>query len=113
MQRRLGIAARVETVAQIFEFAPERSVVVDLTVEGDHQVAVLADHGLIPTREIDDLQAHGTQGNGLRMEDVLLVGAAVEQRCRHPAADTFPYRPEFMRKTGYATHAEDQSPIPV
>ena len=69
-------------------------MVVDLAVEGDRRIAVVADDRLIAARQVDDLQPHGAQRRLAAFENPLLVRPAMGQRFRDPLGDrlaTGPY----------------------
>src|SRR6267154_2458386 len=54
-----GVAVGFEFFAARFEFRAQFPVIVDLAVENQDSISVLADHGLITGLKIDDLEAHG------------------------------------------------------
>jgi len=43
-------------MAECFQFTPEFRVIVDLAVEDQNSIAIVADHGLIAVFQIDDLE---------------------------------------------------------
>ena len=79
-------------------------MIVDLTVEDEHGVPVLANHGLIAPMKVDDLKAHGAQRNAIRFERALLVRASMNQRVRSGANARAVERTVSMCKSSYATH---------
>src|SRR6266851_10122798 len=76
-QNYFGVAVGFEFFAARFQFRAQFAVVVDLTVEDQYGVSVLADHWLIARLKIDDLEAHGTQRNERRFIRALLVRTAM------------------------------------
>src|SRR6266404_376869 len=58
-QNDFGVAAGSEFFAAGLQLCTQLSVVIDLAVEYEHGVAVIADHGLIAPVQIDDFEAHG------------------------------------------------------
>ncbi len=80
-----GIAGRVETVAALDQLAAKLGVVVDLAVEDQDGVAVIAAHGLLAVLQVDDFEANSAEGHIRGFPDVLFVGTAVGQRaCNLP-----------------------------
>jgi hypothetical protein len=67
---------------------PDFQMIVDLAVEGDGRVAIIADHRLVSTCEVDDLQAHGAQSGLATLEDSLLVGTPMVQGFRDTSGNT-------------------------
>src|ERR1700730_2255024 len=55
-------------------------MVVELTIEDQYGVAIVAGHGLIAVFQVDDLEPNGPQRHFVRFPDALLVGAAMNQR---------------------------------
>src|SRR5215831_1316621 len=58
LQHNLGVAVRCEAAAACNQFGAEFGVVVDLAVENEDDIAILADHRLFPSGQIDDLQTN-------------------------------------------------------
>src|SRR6202040_2657637 len=90
-----------EFFAAGFEFRAQFAVVVDLAVEDQDGVAVVADHGLIAALQIDDLEAHRAQGNDWRFVDALLVRPAMNQGVRSRANSFGVEDTVAVRKPGY------------
>jgi hypothetical protein len=55
-------------------------MVVELAIEGQYGVAIVAREGLIAALQVDDFEPDGSQGNVRRFPHTLLVGAPVNQR---------------------------------
>jgi hypothetical protein len=55
----------MELMPEILKFPPQFGVVVDLPVERDDGMAIVADDRLVASAEIDDLQANRAQGQVL------------------------------------------------
>src|SRR5437667_10568679 len=102
----------MKTVATRFQLHPQIGVIVDLAVEDDDGISVVADDGLIATREIDDFEADRTQGHVGILVYALLVRTAMNKRSRDSARYTFIGRPVRVSKTGYTAH-ETKSPPPA
>jgi hypothetical protein len=64
-------------VPQFLELRANLGMVVDLAVEGDGGVAIVADERLIAAGQIDDLQSDGAQSSFAALENPLLVWAAM------------------------------------
>jgi len=77
-------------------------VIVDLTVEDQDGVSVLADHGLIARLQVDNLEAHGAQRNNRRFIRALLVRTSMNQRVGGGANACAVEHTVSMRKPGYA-----------
>ena len=79
VQHRLGVAvANGSDGRRPSSSAPQFPMVVDLAVEDDDRVAIVADDRLIAAVEVDDLEAHGAQRRLAAFEDALLVGTAMD-----------------------------------
>ena len=91
------MAARRQFVAQL-------EVVIDLAVEDDGGVAVVAVDGLVAALQVDDLEPHRAQADMRRMIDTILVGPAVGQRQRQ-AADTIFGNTTTVGKPNNAAHS--------
>src|SRR6266850_4445532 len=72
-----GVAVGFEFVTARFEFRAQFAVIVDLAVENQDSISVLADHGLIAGLKIDDFEAHGPQRDTIRFVGALLIRASV------------------------------------
>ena len=83
-------------------------MIVDLAVEDDNRVAVVAAEGLIAAFEVDYLEAHGPERDVARLERALLIGPAVGQRGGDPPDDTSVDRAIPMSKT--CNSAQDANP---
>src|SRR5690348_3017613 len=79
MKNRFRVAARVESVAQPFEFLAQLAVVVDLAVEDDNGISVLGRHRLISGIQVYDFQPRGAQRNEIRLVNSLMVRPAMDQ----------------------------------
>src|SRR3981081_900940 len=77
-----GVAAGFEFLSVRFQFRAQFAMVVDLAVEDQYGVSVLAAHGLVARLQIDDLKAHGPHRNALRFVGALLVRTSMNQRVR-------------------------------
>ncbi len=82
---RLGVGGRVERVAARFEIAPQRLVVVDLTVEHDPDRAVLVPDRLAPGLEVDDAQTTHAEPDALGDVEPFAVGSAMRHDVAHRA----------------------------
>ena len=80
VQNGFGVAARVEPVARPLQVPAQLHMVVDLAVEDQNGVAIVAGHGLVAVLQIDDLEPNGAQRNVARFPHALLIGAAMDQR---------------------------------
>src|SRR5215469_5147505 len=80
----LGIAARAEPVSPGFELIEQFDEVVDLTVEGDTDGAILIEKRLVSQRrEIDDGQPAVSEADTWRRVIAVIIGPAVLERFRH------------------------------
>jgi hypothetical protein len=77
-------------------------VVVNLAVEDQYGVSVLADHGLIARMKVDNLQAYGAQRHNRRFICALLVRTSMNQRVGGRANACAVEWTVSMRKPGYA-----------
>ena len=77
-------------------------MIVNLAVEDQDGVAIVADHGLIAALQIDDLEAHRAQGNDFRFVGTLLVRTAMNQRVGSRANTCGVEYAAAVRKPGYA-----------
>ena len=57
-------------------------MVIDFTVVDDDGVAVGTLEGLASAVQVDDLEAHGSERNGMGLESSVLIRAAVEDGVR-------------------------------
>jgi hypothetical protein len=110
VQHNLGVTVRCEATAALDELSAEFGVVIDFAVEDEDDVAILADHRLLPSSEVDDLQTDRTERNVVRLVHSLLIRTTMDQFMDGIAntgwiEDTIP-----MRKTGNSTHRAD-SPL--
>src|ERR1035438_4446219 len=85
MQHGFRVAMRMETVAQLFQLRPNVQMIVDLAVERNRGVAIIAHHGLIAAFEIDDFEANRAKSRHAALVDTLLVGTPMVQRFINPA----------------------------
>ncbi len=85
MHEHLGVAVRPKDVAGALQFAGELAIVVDLAVLDDYDAAVFVADRLVAPGQVDDREA--PRGDPDPAIDVhpLRVGAAVDERRRHPA----------------------------
>lgn len=72
-------------MAQPFQFRPNVQVILDLPVERNRSVAVIAHHGLLAAFQIYDLEANRTKSRHAAFVNPLLVGAPMAQRFINPA----------------------------
>src|SRR5260370_26908525 len=79
-QNYLGVAAGFEFFSVRFQFRAQFAVVVNLAVEDQDGVSVLADHGLVARVKVDDFEAHGPQRDNRRFIRALLVRTSMNQR---------------------------------
>src|SRR6266404_6215214 len=77
-----GVTVGFEFFAARFQFRAQFAVIVDLAVENQDSISVLADHGLIAGLKIDDFEAHGPQRDTIRFVGALLIRTSVSQRVR-------------------------------
>jgi hypothetical protein len=80
----LGVAVRVEAMAEGFELFAELEVVIDLAIEDNDSVAIVRIDGLVAATEIDNFEASRTQATSDGLVHTLLVGTAVEEGVRCP-----------------------------
>src|SRR6267378_1335820 len=64
-QHKLGIAIRAEMIPGLLQLLSKLAVVVDLAVENDNGVTVLAFKGLVPGCKVDDSQPNCAKRNVL------------------------------------------------
>jgi hypothetical protein len=97
-------------MAELLQIAADFPVIVDLAVKGDDGVSTLGtfqDKRLIPGIQADDLETRRAQLNRVRLENALLIGAAMNQGI-DGAANTRGVRPALrMGKTGDAAQISD------
>jgi hypothetical protein len=93
----------VKPVAAQFEFAPQFSVIVDFTVEGNYRVGVVRNDWLVSADEIDDFQTRCAHRADARTENTLLVRPAMEKRGGGAFNAPVVRIPVFMSETGYPT----------
>src|SRR5262249_33496864 len=90
-----------------FEDAPQITVVVDLAVEDDPDIAGLVRHRLPPGLEIDDAQPAMPERGEVVDVIPFVIGSAVRQRGRHAldrAAPRLARSPARMVKASNAAH---------
>ena len=85
MHEHLGVAVRPKDVAGPLEFAGELAIVVDLAVLDDDDAAVFAADRLVAAGQVDDREAPRGDPDPAVDVHALRVGAAVDERRRHPA----------------------------
>ena len=94
----LGVRARLEAVAEVFQAPAQRLVVVDLAVEDGHERAVLVGDRLMAALDVDDAQAAHAQPHVVVEVKALVVRASVAQHLGHAPHDAL---------VGPAHHAAD------
>ncbi len=67
----------MKAVTQHGQFFAKLGVVVDLAVENDDGVAIVAAHRLLAAAQIDDLQPDSAKRNRGRFPNALLIGSAM------------------------------------
>src|SRR5713101_843863 len=82
LQHYFCVTAGSEDVAGVFQFVSQFTVIVDLAVENDDRLAVFAEQRLLAGLQIDDLQAHRSQGNVRGFVCALLVRTPMNERVR-------------------------------
>jgi hypothetical protein len=82
------------------QLGPQFLMIVDFAIEDDGRVAIFGGNGLVSRLEVNDLQAGCTHRDGMCFEDTLLVGSAVDQRCRRVSNATGIRNPVLMCKAG-------------
>src|SRR6266403_634045 len=97
-----GVTVGFESFAARFQFRAQFAVIVDLAVENQDSISVLADHGLIAGLKIDDFEAHGPQRDTIRFVGALLIRASVSQRVRSRPNPRAVEHTVTVRKPGYA-----------
>jgi hypothetical protein len=103
MEKHFGVAVGGKAVTHRFEFAAELPVIVDFAVKNEHRSAVFGGNRLIAAVKIDDLEAHGSEGDKRVFVCTVLVWAAVAERSgRYSNARKIPFT-VAMSKAGYAT----------
>ena len=80
----LGVGTRRERVSVRPELRGQLTIVVDLAVVDDPDATVLAGHGLMPGREVDDLKASHAESRRTIDEKALVVRAAMVDAIGHP-----------------------------
>ena len=110
MERDLGIAMSVEAMAEGFEFTAQLGVIVDLAVEDDDRLPVVAPERLISSAQVDNFEAHRAQRDVPCLKRALLIGPAMDQRAGDPPDNTNVYSPFPMGKTRNSTQ-DAKSPL--
>jgi hypothetical protein len=75
-----GIAAGFEGVTAAFQFQSQFAVVVNLAVENQHAVSIIAEHRLFAGAQIDDFETDGSERDVMRLVGALLIRTPVNQR---------------------------------
>ena len=97
---------RFETVPQLLQLFANLGVIINLTVERNHCVAVLRAHRLIAAAQIDNLQPHRTQRRMRRFMGTLLIRTPMIQTLHRPAQYASRRFPPKMSKPRYAAHSK-------
>ena len=82
MQNRLGIAVRVEVVAQLLQFGANFQVVINFAVEDDDGVAIRRLNWLVAAGYVENCQTGSAQRAVGGLVHTLLVWSAMDQRGR-------------------------------
>src|SRR3954451_6734584 len=77
LEYHLGVAPGPEVYAEALELPSKLAVIVDLAIEDDDCVAVIASHRLFAAIQVDDLQPHRCQRDRVRVIGARLVGSTV------------------------------------
>jgi hypothetical protein len=72
----------LKEVPEQFELPADLKVIIDFAIEDNYGVAILGKNGLIPGREIDNLETGCTERAGSRLKHSLLVRAAMNKGIR-------------------------------
>ena len=80
----LGVGGRAEAVPGGDTLMAQLREVVDLAVVDDPDATVLAGHGMMPGREVDDLKASHAESRRTIDEEALVVRAAMVDAIGHP-----------------------------
>src|SRR5207249_2435589 len=86
----------LEAVPEVFQFISYFDVVVDFTVEGDSEIAILGINRLVAGIQIDDFQACRACRKQAGLKYALLVRPPVGQGCGRLANSVRRRRPVFM-----------------
>lgn len=96
-----GVALRAKSMTEALQFDPQFFMIVNLAVEYDGRI--FGPDRLVTRVEIDDFQASCAHRTELRLEETLLVGSAVNQRCRRVSNAICVGSPAFIGKTRDST----------
>jgi hypothetical protein len=94
----------MEPVPQFLELRANLEMVVDLAVERNGRVSIVAQKRLIAAGQIDDLQSDGAQRRFAALEDPLLVWSPMVQRFRDAVGNTPVHGPTKASKSRDSTH---------
>ena len=79
----LGVAARGEAVAELFELVRELDVVVDLAVLDDPEAPLIVGEGLVAQGKVDDCEAARREAQSAVQVETGSVRAAVSKLAGH------------------------------
>src|SRR5205823_3582357 len=107
MDNGLGIGARLEGMPFGFKVSSQFLVIIDFAVEHDDDRAVLVEHGLVTSLEINDAQPPVRKTDARRNVEAFIVRAAVNDRVGHLPDQCRVDSPfvAIIKDAGYATHA--------
>src|SRR5204862_2942629 len=106
LEDHLGVAPGSEAASLPDHLLPALVVVVDLAVQDEHRLPVVAHEGLRASFEIHDGETHVAEADSVAAIDPLAVGPAMGERAVHPAEDGLgigSVRAEAA-EAGYAAH---------
>jgi hypothetical protein len=103
----VGLCAEAVTFRQ--QLGPQLAVVVDLTVTGEHQRAVLVLERLPSSRQVDQAQPVDSKTGPHRRREhlVVIVGPAMDERAAHPLEQ----RTEHLIRPGTPVEAGDAAHV--
>lgn len=92
MEDGFGIANSSETVTQPTQLVAKFGVVIDFAVESKDGIAIRAFEWLVSTREVDDAQTNGPDGDRLGLVEPLLIGSAMS-KCKSRSTNESAFTP--------------------
>jgi len=89
----------MEVMAKTLKFGTEFLMIVNFAIENDDAIAVIAQDGLVPRLNVQNLEACRSQRDEARLEDFLMVWSTVDKRGRYTTDSVGVRRPIAVGKS--------------
>ncbi len=111
-QGNFRVAVRLKLVPELFQFAAQLCVIINLSVEDDRAIAIFGPHRLIAAFQINNLEANGAHREVAGFENAVLIRASVMQFRNGAANHTRRWAVAEVSKTSNTAHSDCLRPLP-